>query len=96
MLSRGCYPEKDDFEMTKKLADDGLDFYFVQCSMLVDVEGLARFGAMLANNGINPSTGERILHPETVKKKKNHSYFNANLWNVRWSWKIRKRSWSTN
>jgi glutaminase len=35
--------------------------------MLVDVEGMARFGAMLANNGINPSTGERIVEPETVK-----------------------------
>jgi glutaminase len=35
--------------------------------MLVDVEGIARFGAMLANNGINPSTGERIVDPATVK-----------------------------
>jgi len=35
--------------------------------MLVDVEGMARFGAMLANNGINPSTGERIVEPQTVK-----------------------------
>ncbi len=67
MLSKGVYPQKDNFEATKKLADDGLDWYFVQCSMLVDVEGMARFGAMLANNGINPSTGERIIEPETVK-----------------------------
>ena len=35
--------------------------------MLVNVEGIARFGAMLANNGINPSTGERIVDPSTVK-----------------------------
>lgn len=35
--------------------------------MLVNVEGIARFGAMLANNGINPSTGERIVDPATVK-----------------------------
>jgi len=35
--------------------------------MLVNAEGLARFGAMLANNGINPSTGERILRPLTVQ-----------------------------
>jgi glutaminase len=35
--------------------------------MLVNVESVARFGAMLANNGINPSTGERIIEPETVK-----------------------------
>jgi len=67
MLARGRYPEKENFEATRKLADDGLDWYFVQCSMLVDVEGMARFGAMLANNGINPSTGERIVEPETVQ-----------------------------
>jgi len=35
--------------------------------MLVDVEGMARFGAMLANDGINPSTGERVISHETVK-----------------------------
>jgi len=63
MLSKGAYPKKETFEATKKLADDGLDWYFAQCSMLVDVEGMARFGAMLANNGINPSTGERIVEP---------------------------------
>jgi len=34
--------------------------------MLVDVEGMARFGAMLANDGINPSTGERVVSHETV------------------------------
>jgi glutaminase len=67
MLSLGAYPKKATFEATKKLADDGLDWYFAQCSMLVDAEGLARFGAMLANGGINPSTGERVIGPETVK-----------------------------
>jgi glutaminase len=67
MLAKGAYPVKESFEATKKLADDGLDWYFVQCSMLVDVEGMARFGAMLANDGINPSTGERIVEPETVQ-----------------------------
>jgi glutaminase len=67
MLSKNAYPKKNTFEETKKLADDGLDWYFVQCSMLVNVEGIARFGAMLANNGINPSTGERIIEPQTVQ-----------------------------
>lgn len=61
MLANRAYPEKKTFEETKKLADDGLEWYFIQCSMLVNVEGIARFGAMLANNGINPSTGERII-----------------------------------
>lgn len=67
MLARDCYPKLENFAQTSKLAADGLDFYFIQCSMLVNVEGIARFGAMLANNGINPSTGERIVSPETVK-----------------------------
>ena len=31
------------------------------------MEGLARFGALLANNGVNPSTGERMLKAETVQ-----------------------------
>ena len=61
MLANRAYPEKKTFEETKKLADDRLEWYFIQCSMLVNVEGIARFGAMLANNGINPSTGERII-----------------------------------
>jgi glutaminase len=63
MLAKNCYPKQASFEATNKLAADGLDFYFIQCSMLVDVEGIARFGAMLANNGINPTTGERIISP---------------------------------
>ncbi len=67
MLSKKCYPQKATFAETKVLADQGLDWYFVQCSMLVDAEGVARFGAMLANNGVNPNTGERMLHPIAVK-----------------------------
>ena len=50
-----------------QLADEGLDFYFIQCSMLVDVQGLARFGAMLANGGVNPNSGERIISHSTVQ-----------------------------
>lgn len=67
MLSLDAYPKKGNYSATKKQADDGLDWYFAQCSLLVNVEGLARFGAMLANGGINPSTGERIVGPDTVK-----------------------------
>jgi hypothetical protein len=29
MLAKGVYPVKETFEVTKKLADDGLDWYFV-------------------------------------------------------------------
>jgi len=47
-------------------ADEALDLYFKCCSILVDVGSLARFGSMLANNGINTSTGERIISEKTV------------------------------
>ena len=67
MLANKAYPEKETFELTSKLADDGLNWYFAQCSTLASVESVSRFGAMLANNGINPSTGERVVEPLTVK-----------------------------
>jgi hypothetical protein len=67
MLGKNCFPQQETFEKTKKLADDGLDWYCAQSAILVNVEGIARFGAMLANNGINPATGERIIEPSTVK-----------------------------
>jgi ankyrin repeat protein len=35
--------------------------------MLVDVQGLARFGAMLANGGVNPNSGERVVSHATVQ-----------------------------
>ena len=66
MLANKAFPQKQSHKETKELADSALDLYFKNCSLLVDVESLARFGAMLANNGINPSTGERILTPKTV------------------------------
>ena len=44
-----------------------MDLYFKNCSMMVTTGSLARFGAMLANNGIVPSTGERLLKSSTVQ-----------------------------
>lgn len=44
-----------------------LDMYFKNCSILVDTASLAWFGATLANNGVNPATGERVMRPATVK-----------------------------
>lgn len=38
-----------------------LDLYFRQCSLLVDCRDLALMGATLANDGVNPATGERAL-----------------------------------
>ncbi|MEM8572192.1 MAG: glutaminase A [Pseudomonadota bacterium] len=43
-----------------------LDVYTRQCSTLVTCEQLATMGATLANNGINPKTGERVVTAENV------------------------------
>jgi glutaminase len=66
MLANNAFPQKTNAEEMKKFSEESLDLYFKSCSVMVNVESLAKFGAMLANNGINPSTGDRILKPHTV------------------------------
>ncbi|MEM9564936.1 MAG: glutaminase A [Actinomycetota bacterium] len=41
--------------------DSTLDVYFAQCSVLVNAADLATVGAIVANHGSNPQTGERIV-----------------------------------
>ena len=67
MLANRAFPSYDNPKQTKLSANDALDLYFKNCSIYVDTQSLARFGAMLANNGIIPATGERILKPHTVQ-----------------------------
>lgn len=45
---------------------ESVDIYTKQCSVGVNVIQLARMGAILANNGKNPVTGEQIIKPENV------------------------------
>lgn len=40
---------------------ESVDIYTRQCSVGVNAEQLARMGATLANNGINPRSGERVI-----------------------------------
>jgi glutaminase len=47
--------------------DVALDRYFAQCSILVDGAGLAMMAATLANGGVNPRTGERVMAAATVR-----------------------------
>ncbi|NLC66265.1 MAG: glutaminase A [Clostridium sp.] len=46
---------------------DVLDLYFKQCSLLVSGRDLAFFGAVLANNGVNPKTNVRLVREENIK-----------------------------
>jgi glutaminase len=45
---------------------ESVDVYTKQCSVGVNATQLARMGATLANNGINPATGEQVIKPEDV------------------------------
>lgn len=67
MLAKGAFPQYENETMTKVKNEEALDLYFKVCSILTNVAQLSRFGAMLANNGVNPSNWERIVKPETVQ-----------------------------
>jgi glutaminase len=45
---------------------EAVDIYTKQCSVGVNVKQLAQMGATLANNGVNPVTGERVMMSEDV------------------------------
>jgi glutaminase len=45
---------------------ESVDIYTKQCSVGVNAEQLARMGATLANNGVNPSTGQQVINPENI------------------------------
>ncbi|HEY5334345.1 MAG TPA: glutaminase A [Solirubrobacterales bacterium] len=48
--------------------DTALDLYFRQCSVSVDCHDLSLMAATLANGGVNPRSGERILSREYVDR----------------------------
>src|SRR6266550_4656872 len=45
---------------------ESVDVYTTQCSVGVNVSQLARMGATLANNGVNPITGEQVIKRENI------------------------------
>jgi glutaminase len=45
-----------------------LDCYFRQCAVLVNARDLAVMAATLANRGVNPVTGERVVSPVAVAR----------------------------
>lgn len=44
-----------------------VDLYFRLCSLSVTARSLAGLGLVLANNGIDPTTGQRLIDPEHVR-----------------------------
>jgi glutaminase len=56
-----------NFGMIDERIDEHLDLYFEQCSILVSAKDLAVMAATLANNGINPLTGQRAIAEDHVK-----------------------------
>lgn len=57
-----------NYGIVKGDVGDVLDVYFRQCSVLVTARDLAIMAVTLANGGINPLTGERVVSPYTVSR----------------------------
>lgn len=47
--------------------EEHLELYFLLCSLVCDCKDLAFFAATLANNGVSPVTGERLIQPRVVR-----------------------------
>ena len=48
--------------------DEATDVYTRQCSLLVTAHDLAVMGATLADGGVNPVTGERVVDPAICRR----------------------------
>lgn len=66
-----------------------VDIYTKQCSVGVNVIQLARMGATLANNGVNPVTGELVIKSENIPYILS-SMMMAGLYDGSggWAWKV--------
>lgn len=56
-----------NFGMVPDRIEEILELYFAQCSTLISCRDLAIMGACLANDGVNPVTGERAIQQEYVR-----------------------------
>lgn len=56
-----------NFGMIDRKIEEVLDLYFQQCSLMVNCQDLAVMAATLANNGLNPVTGEQAVKSDYVR-----------------------------
>jgi glutaminase len=56
------------FGVLEEDPDEALDLYFRQCSVNVDCRDLSLMAATLANGGVNPLTGDRVLARDHVDR----------------------------
>lgn len=54
-------------EIISTNVDNSIELYTKMCSLNVTAETLANLALLLANHGVNPATGEKLLEPETVQ-----------------------------
>jgi glutaminase len=55
------------FRMIDVDVDEALDLYFQQCSLMVNCRDLAVMAATLANQGVNPITGEQAVSGRYIR-----------------------------
>ena len=48
--------------------DEAIDLYTRQCSLAVTAHDLATMAATLADGGVNPLTGERVVSADTCRR----------------------------
>ncbi len=58
MLSQGIITDR---------VEETLDLYFAQCSVRVDAVDLATIGATIANYGVHPLTGDRVVRRDVTR-----------------------------
>lgn len=56
-----------NFGMIDQKIEEVLDLYFQQCALMVNCQDLAVMAATLANNGVNPVTGEQAVKSDYVR-----------------------------
>jgi glutaminase len=56
-----------NFGMIDFRVEEALDLYFQQCSLMVTCRDLAVMAATLANQGVNPITGERAIEAKYIR-----------------------------